>query len=269
MFSQYEPVAGRERRRKTRGEKIKQRMLRSSYDENTRSYTTLRASNSCAANWLERRSARSLSLSHSLLWRSRHEQSKTPWRARDWKKRTRQSAAATRAARERAAEDAALTDWGQPVESRMVPGPDHTAVLTPWDGGDSARRYRAVAKCTVRAGPELDSEPAGSLSVGQEITVQEGRMIGQRYNITRFRFEGGWVSERGKKGKRLLRRLDWPVVSPTAETRDVCRLAVFSRRWLIPAVLRSRRSGQRRPSHATVRPNNPRPLDIISRTRIA
>ena len=46
MFSQYEPVAGRERRRKTRGEKIKQRMLRSSYDENTRSYTTLRASNS-------------------------------------------------------------------------------------------------------------------------------------------------------------------------------------------------------------------------------
>ena len=61
MFSQYEPVAGRERRRKTRGEKIKQRMLRSSYDENTRSYTTLRASNSYAANWLERRRARALS----------------------------------------------------------------------------------------------------------------------------------------------------------------------------------------------------------------
>ena len=111
----------------------------------------------------------------------------------------------------------------------MVPGPDHTAVLTPWDGGDSARRYRAVAKCTVRAGPELDSEPAGSLSVGQEITVLEGRMIGQRYNITRFRFEGGWVSERSKKGKRLLRRLDWPVVSPTAESHDVCRAAAFSR----------------------------------------
>ena len=67
MFSQYEPVAGRERRRKTRGEKIKQRMLRSSYDENTRSYTRLRASNSCVANcWLELRSARSLSLTLSL-----------------------------------------------------------------------------------------------------------------------------------------------------------------------------------------------------------
>ena len=140
----------------------------------------------------------------------------------------------------------------------MVPGPDHTAVLTPWDGGDSARRYRAVAKCTVRAGPELDSEPAGSLSVGQEITVLEGRMIGQRYNITRFRFEGGWVSERSKKGKRLLRRLDWPVVSPTAESHGLCRAAAFSHRQLIPAVLRSRRSGQRRPSHATVRPNKPR-----------
>ena len=62
MFSQYEPVAGRERRRKTRGEKIKQRMLRSSYDENTRSYTTLRASNSCPANCQAQRALHLLSL---------------------------------------------------------------------------------------------------------------------------------------------------------------------------------------------------------------
>jgi hypothetical protein len=194
MFSTYAPAQrGHNRARPTKAQRVRSKMLRSSYDKASGGYNATRSSGS-------------------------HESSKTPWRAKDWSKRTRESAKATRAARRRAAEDAALTAWGQPADAR-APGPseDHRAVLTPWDS-HAGYEYRVVAPCVVRLGPELDSEKAATtLNVGQKVSALERRMVG---NITRLRIgPERWVSEETKHGKKLLQRVDWPLPEERAEAK--------------------------------------------------
>ena len=208
MFSNYDPAAtGQNRSRPAKAARVRSKMLRSSFDAATGTYNALRSSGS-------------------------HEASKTPWRAPDWKARARASGKATRAARRRAAEDAELTAWGQPVDARADrrgPSEDHAAVLTPWEHSHSGYEYRAVAPCVVRVGPELHSEKTELvLKPGQSVRALERRIIS---GVTRLRIvpdlgdgkigdEIGWASEETKGGKVLLRRVDWPPPEERAQARE-------------------------------------------------
>ena len=193
MFSSYEPAPhGQNRARPTKAQRVRSRMLRSSYDKQSGSYNKARSSGS-------------------------YEQSKTPWRASDWKERKAKSAAATRAARRRTAQDTALTPWGQVIEMRADgPSEDHTHALTPWENSQRPYEYRVVAPAVVRLGAELCSEKADTaLTVGQTVSALERRMVG---TVTRVRIgPERWVSEETKQGKKLLQRVDWP---PTEEREE-------------------------------------------------
>lgn len=193
MFSSYDPApTGQNRARPTKAQRVRSRMLRSSFDKQSGTYNRARSSGS-------------------------YEASKTPWRDQAWEKRKAQSAAATRAARRRAAEDAALTPSGQPIVARAAgPSQDHADALTPWDTGHGCYEYRVVAPAVVRLGPELGSKKAATaLKVGQVVSALERRVVGK---VTRLRIgPERWVSEETKEGKKLLRRVDWPPTEERAE----------------------------------------------------
>ena len=195
MFSSYEPAPrGQNRARPTKAQRVRSRMLRSSYDKQSGSYNNARSSGS-------------------------YEQSKTPWRASDWKERKAKSAAATRAARRRAAQDTALTPWGQIIEMRAAgPSQDHTHALTPWENSQGLYEYRVVAPAVVRLGAKLCSEKADiTLTVGQIVSALERRMVG---TVTRVRIgPERWVSEQTKQGKKLLQRVDWPPIEEREEAK--------------------------------------------------
>lgn len=169
-------------------------MLRSYYDEHSKSYIKARSSGS-------------------------HEDSKTPWRATDWKRRKRQSAAATRAARRSAAEDAVLTPWGQPIGAGSIgPSPDHANVLVPWSNDHTPYEYRVVAPAVVRVGAELNSKKTDTvLKVGEIAHALQRKIVGK---VTRLRIgPERWVSEETQHGKKLMQRVDWPPVEEREEAK--------------------------------------------------
>jgi hypothetical protein len=90
--------------------------------------------------------------------------------------------------------------------------------LAPIDDDDQTGRYEAISRCTIREGPELDTQELGSVEIGAQVEVLE---VGATADgITRLRFADGWISLRvregpGTPGKYLLRQIQrgsgwWP-----------------------------------------------------------
>ena len=101
-----------------------------------------------------------------------------------------------------------------PVCFSFIPLPDADAVLSA--DVELPAQYRAVRAggCAVRAEAALDSEPAGRIAAGEQVTVTERVELAAaagadddgstRGAVVRLRTEHGWVSELSKKRHPLM-----------------------------------------------------------------
>ncbi len=75
--------------------------------------------------------------------------------------------------------------------------------------------FRCVKKSQIRTGFEMDSDKAGILEVGKEITAITTQTNDK--GVLRVQFEGGWVSEHAGNGAVCLQATAWGEAAPAPE----------------------------------------------------
>jgi hypothetical protein len=105
--------------------------------------------------------------------------------------------AAAAAAQEVAAAPAAAA---APAEEAVPPAQAEVAT------NPVSRQYKVLIKTVVRAGYQMDSAKGGVLAKDEVIDVSEEAPLPN--GITRFKYAGGWVSDKASDGRQILELLE-------------------------------------------------------------